>query len=382
VIGNQLQALALTWVVLEEFGSGLALGTILMASSIPGAVFMLFGGVLSDRLSPRRVMMFSNAARGIIVLIMSLLIFSDSLEQWHLYVLMVAFGTAGAFFAPAMMSMIPLLVGRKRLETANSLIMGTMQSTGLFGPAVAGFLLSKISTAAVMGIDSITFFFATVTLMFMKGVITTTRGKESETGKKESALTSLKEGFKYAWQQPGIRGLVPLMAMMSFCFGGTMKVGIVTRIYEIDPEATSLGIIMTVSAAAGLTGSLLAGIIRLRRRGMVMLGMATVVSIGLVLFSWANDIVSIMLLAGLMALMYSATHIIIITWVQRVVREDMLGRVMSFVMFASAGTGPISFAIAGWLMDVHSIILFSGAGALMFLTVLISFFNRGIRTID
>ncbi len=62
VFGNHFEALALTWVILDILKApGLALGTVMMASAIPRAVFMLFGGVLSDRLSPRLVMLVSNA---------------------------------------------------------------------------------------------------------------------------------------------------------------------------------------------------------------------------------------------------------------------------------------------------------------------------------
>ena len=382
MMGNQFQAIALTWVVLEELGSGLALGTILMAASIPRAVFMLAGGVVSDRLSPRKVMLFSNASRCIIVLVLALLIFSHQLEQWHLYLIMVAFGTVGAFYLPSMMSMIPVLIGRDRLETANSLVMGTMQFSSLVGPALAGIVVAAAGTAMAMSIDSATFAVATITLLLMKGIAGTAKKPKSDTEEQGNPLQNLKEGLKYAWQQPAIRGLLPLIMVVNFCFSGPVTVGLAARIHEISGEATSLGVVMTVIGGAGLFGSLLAGALKLKKRGLILLGLIGLLGVSLVVIGWANSIMAIALIAGLMGLASGLINVMMITWLQRISRPDMLGRVMSLDLFASAGLQPLSLALTGWLVDINSTLLFVGAGALTLLVTLVSFGNRQIRGID
>ena len=142
VFGNFFMLIALAWVVLEATGSGLALGTVMMAAAIPRAVFMLFGGVVSDRLSPRLVMLVSNTAQGVLVALLAFLVFAGTVELWHLYILMVIFGIVGAFFLPAMMTMIPRLVSKDRLEAANSLVIATSQLSAFIGPASAGFVVA------------------------------------------------------------------------------------------------------------------------------------------------------------------------------------------------------------------------------------------------
>jgi MFS family permease len=116
ILGDQFYFIALTWLTLQLTGSGLALGTVLMAAAIPRAIFMLVGGVLSDKASPRNLMMASNAIRALLVGLFTALVFLGTTQLWHLYVLSVAFGTVDAFFYPASRAIIPKLVDKDELK--------------------------------------------------------------------------------------------------------------------------------------------------------------------------------------------------------------------------------------------------------------------------
>jgi MFS family permease len=100
IAGTQLHMVALPWVVLQLTGSGLALGTVMMASAAPRALLMLFGGVATDRYSPRAIMIGSNVGRGILVALLALLVATARLELWHLYGIVLLFGAADAFSIP------------------------------------------------------------------------------------------------------------------------------------------------------------------------------------------------------------------------------------------------------------------------------------------
>src|SRR5205807_1449549 len=82
-------------------GSAVAMGTILMAGAIPRAVLMLMGGVLTDRVSPRKIMMATASARTACVTMIGVLVWLRLVHTWELYALAVAFGVADAFAAPA-----------------------------------------------------------------------------------------------------------------------------------------------------------------------------------------------------------------------------------------------------------------------------------------
>jgi len=388
VFGNRFQGIALAWLILEELGSGLVLGTVMMAAAIPFAVFMLFGGVLSDRLSPRRVMLISNASRCILVAVLASIVFARAIELWHVYVFAVTFGFVGAFFLPAMMAMIPRVVGRERLEASNSLVQGSMHLSGLVGPALAGVVVAVVGTAAALGVDAATFAFATVTLWLMKPVNHLTE-PAAEGGalparpvKPGSALTDITNGLRYAWGHAEIRALLPAIVVMNLSFVGPITVGLVSQIHSLTGKATALGTVVAVAGGAALVGSLLAGTIKLGHRGILMIVANAVLGAGFILLGLARSVLSISLLLGVVGILNGFVNIKVIAWLQGATRPDMLARVMSLVMFASAGLQPVSFALAGTLVDLNPTLMFAGAGGLMMVTCFYLAACRAVRTID
>jgi len=393
VFGTQFHALAMTWVILDILKApGLALGTIMMASAIPRALFMLFGGVLSDRMSPRRVMLVSNASQCVIVAGLTFLVFAHTrevytLEMWQLYILSVIFGTVGAFFLPAIMTLIPRLLGKGKLEAGNALVMGTAQLSGLVGPAAAGVLVATIGTAPAFGVDAATFAFATVTLLLMRELSLQPQpglhGESSvQSAKKNSALTDIRNGFIYVLSQPTIRALLPVLAIANLCIAGPIGVGLPVLIHKLTGEAVALGIVMAVAGGGGLFGTLLAGSFKLRHRGILLIAIFIISGTCLALLGLAPNTLSISLLVGAAAFGSGVANVMLIAWFQGVTRPDMLGRVMSLIMFASAGLAPLSLALGGWLVDLNHTLMFAGAGGLIVLTGFYLAANRTVRAID
>src|SRR5215472_10100972 len=93
-LGDQFYIVALPWLILQQTGSAVAMGGVMMAGSIPRALLMLLGGVVSDRISARKIMMTTATARTICVAAIGFLIWSHALHVWELYALAVAFGVA------------------------------------------------------------------------------------------------------------------------------------------------------------------------------------------------------------------------------------------------------------------------------------------------
>src|SRR5205085_1330462 len=84
LLGDQFYLVALPWLVLQQTGSAVAMGTILMAGAIPRAVLMLMGGVLTDRISPRKIMVGTASARAACVTAIGLLVWLELLQTWEL----------------------------------------------------------------------------------------------------------------------------------------------------------------------------------------------------------------------------------------------------------------------------------------------------------
>src|SRR3954470_8958592 len=106
-LGDQFALIALPWLALVLTGSALALGSVLALMAVPRAALMVVGGAYTDRLSPRRVMLLSNAVRFAAVGLLGATVVAGVAQLWMLYVFALAFGIADAFFFPAVAAIVP-----------------------------------------------------------------------------------------------------------------------------------------------------------------------------------------------------------------------------------------------------------------------------------
>lgn len=390
LVGDQFHFVALAWLTLQLTGSGLALGTVLMAASIPRAAFMLVGGAMSDRLSPRTLMLVSNAARGVLVAAITGLVLFEAIQLWHLYVLAVIFGLVDAFFHPAFMTIVPMLVEKDRLEASNALLRGTAQLSILIGPAPAGFLISAAGMAVAFGVDAVTFFIATAALWLMKGInwpAAVPQGDKREAVESiepNGLVSAIRQGLRYAWSDPVMRAILFIVAAVDFSFVGPFNVGLAALAdHRFVGGATAFGTMLSMWGGGALLGALVAGSIgQPRHRGKLLLGVAGALGVGLSLLGFAPNVVLASTIIGAMGLGSGFVNVVMIAWLQARTDPQMLGRVMSLVMLASLGLAPISFALAGALVDLHATLMFAAGGAIVLIATALSAANRAVRTVD
>ena len=107
LFGDQFYLVALPWIVLQITGSGIVLASLMTMVALPRTLFILVGGAVSDRLSPRKVMIATASCRATFVTLVALLIWLRMLHLWELYLLSAAFGFADAFAFPAFQAFLP-----------------------------------------------------------------------------------------------------------------------------------------------------------------------------------------------------------------------------------------------------------------------------------
>jgi MFS family permease len=390
LLGDQFHFVALAWLTLQLTGSGLALGTVLMAASIPRAVFMLVGGAMSDRFSPRMLMLVSNAARALLVATITGLILLEAIQLWHLYVLAVVFGLVDAFFHPAFMTIVPTLVEKDQLEASNALLEGTAQLSVLVGPAPAGFLISAVSITAAFAVDAATFAFATLTLWLMRGASQQTQapqergGATSELAGSNGLAASIREGLRYAWGDPVIRAILFVVAAIDFSFVGPFNVGLASLAdHRFTGGAVAFGTMLSMWGGGALLGTLVAGSIgQPRHRGRWLLGVTAALGVGLSLVGIVPNLVLAWVVIGAMGVASGFVNVVFIAWLQGRTDPPMLGRVMSLVMLASLGLAPLSYAIAGAMADLHATTMFVAAGAIVLIAAIFAATSQAVRSID
>ncbi len=392
LMGDQFQFIALPWLVLKLTGDGFAIGTVMAIAGIPRALFMLVGGALTDRFSPRRVMLFSNLMRMALVLGLALMVLSGTISLWMVYLFALGFGLADAFFYPAQSSIIPHIVENEQFQLANSITQGTAQISLFAGPVLAGGLIAALSQSSAPGgslegvglaliFDALTFLVSVATLWAMR-----VEGENAHEGEVENVLGAIGEGLRYVWDDTVLRTIFFLIAAADFLVVGPIDVGIpLLADTRLAGGAAAYGIIMSAFGAGSLIGIGLAGVLprpSARVLGTVLLVVWSFVGFAMVPLGLISNTA---IIAGLMLVAGAANFyvmIVFMTWLQERVPEMMLGRVMSLMMFFSAGLLPISMALSGVLLDLSIGWVFGVAGLLMAAMALLSLLNPPVRLME
>jgi len=389
LLGDQFYLIALPWLVLSLTGNALAVGTVLATAGIPRALFMLVGGALTDRFTPRRLMINSNLARMILTGSLAALVWSDLIQIWMLYAFALCFGIADAFFFPAQTSIVPHLVGKDQLQAGNTLIQGTATLSVFVGPVLAGLLVSWLdggathSTSGIafaIAIDSLSFLASISMLSLMKIENVSTRAKQSQGG----VFASIREGLLYVWNDATLKIVFPITMGLNILINGPFAVGIPVVARTRFPEgAAAFGLIMSLFGGGALLGIGLAGALpKLSNKvlGTVSLSVLSLMGIGLVVIGVAPTMYIAAAAALIMGTANGYANINLITWLQQKAAPEMIGRVMSLMMFAAVGLNPVSTVLAGALIGINVTVLLICAGLLMTLFTLSAAFSPAVRT--
>ena len=341
--GDQFYLVALPWVVLQITGSAVAMGTILMTAAIPRAVLMLMGGAVTDRFSPRRILMMTATTRTIVVGAVGALLWWDVVQIWHLYLLGFAFGVADAFSMPAGSTFMPSLIPRDQLVRANALMQTTAQVTTIVGPAPAGLVISNLGAAWAFILDAISFLFVIAALWTLPDP---QRGRAQ---KKPPMWDSVREGITYVRQDSALSALMLLAAMLNVCISGPLSVGLAYLAKLKFGSPAAFGFAISSLAAGGLLGALAAGLVKIRRRGLLLLGASAAIGACLAIIGFLDHLAAICVVLVTMAVCAAVTNIHLASWVQGRVDPAIRGRVVSVLMLSAIGLQPVSLAAAGVL---------------------------------
>jgi MFS family permease len=375
--GDQFFLVALPWLILQLTGSGAVLGGVMMVQAIPRAALMLIGGAVTDRISPRKIMILTAACRTLLVAILAALVWTHHVDVWQLYVLSFFFGVADAFAAPAAQTLLPSLVGPAQLPAANALSQGTQQVAMLTVPAPAGIIIAAFGVAAAFSIDAVSFLFIIAALLMLRDP-----PRVASAASRSNIVKSILEGLRYVKNDVALRTLLLVAAVLNFCISGPLSVGLAFVAKSKFGSPTAYGILVSAVAAGSLVGLLLAATRQQRKRGWLLLVVSVVVGICTASIGFLNQVWSLLPILFVMSASAGFLNVHLLAWFQQRVDRAMLGRVMSVLMFASLGLMPLSLAAAGVAIQWNPSGMFAGAGVLVLVVAFIAALQRPVREID
>ena len=374
--GTAMAPVALAFAVLDLSGSAAALGVVLAARTLPMVLFLLVGGVVSDRFSRSTVMRTSNVLSGLTQATVAALVISGRAELWMLVALEAANGTVAAFSMPAMESVVPQLAPRSHLQQANALLSFSRAGLSVLGPTVAALLVASAGAGWALALDALSWL---VAAMLLGRVRIPAPGPSGGAG--TGMLRDLREGWTaftgHTWLWVVVAGFGVLNAIHAgawFTLGPALAretFGVRGWGYVLSAESVGLLAMTLVMLRVRVRRPLRAG----------MLGMA-LFAVPLLTLGLRPEVAALMLAAFLAG---AGTEVFGIGWsvaMQENVDEAVLARVYSYDALGSLVAIPLGQIVYGPLGDAfgyRDVLVVSGVVYLLVVAAVLC--ARPVRTL-
>ncbi|MED7949714.1 MFS transporter [Streptomyces sp. BE303] len=339
----------------------------------PFAGLVLFGGVLADRFTARRLMIAADLANLVAHVLLALLFLHGIDHLWQLYTLLVAAGTANAMFQPGSASTVPLVA--RDVQGANGILRTSEALTGLGGPALAGVLVGFGATGWVMALSAVAYGTSAVCLAALR--LGAVPAPPSGGGLWHNLAVGWREFRARTWLW-GVIVIWMVFAVLSWGPQLTVAAGVVVPEYG----ASAFGLLNAALGAGTVAGGLLA--IRYKPRRPLAAGAVAITTyplypLGIVLgwpvWALAAAQVAVGVGIGVWGVMWA-------TSVQTQVPGEVLNRVHAYEVAGSVGMYPIGSALAGPAVDAFGTdrVLLVGV-VVAFLTAVALLLTRPVRTL-
>jgi MFS family permease len=375
-LGSMMASIALTFAVLDLTDSASALGQVLAARTVPMVIFLLFGGVIADRFPRTLILQLSNLLSAATQGLVAYLVISGQAELWMIIVLEIANGTVSAVSFPAMSSMVPQLVRRDQLQSANALLSLSRGGLTIVGPTIGALLVVTVGSGWALAVDALTWFVAAVLMLPMKIPARAPRAERTST------MVELREGWTLfrttTWLWVVVLAFSALNMIHTgawFTLGPAVAKGTIGEQgwgFVLSAESVGL-VLMTVV------------LLRVRMRRPLLYGMlgCSLMAVPMVVLGIEPHLVLLIattLVAG------AGIEVFSIAWnlaMQENIEDDMLSRAYSYDAlgsFVAMPVGQLLYGPLGEAFGYREVLLWSGVAYAAIALLTLS--SRSVRTME
>jgi len=344
--GTWMQAVAQGWLVLSLTNSPFWLGFDGFMSTIPGLLFTLAGGVFADLMDRRKLLIYTQVVAGLAALTLGILVATHVVQVWMILGLSFVTGCCLAIAGPSYMALVFDLVGREDLSNAVALNSTQFQLARVLGPVFAGVGFKLFGLAGCFFANAVSF---VAVVSGLKMVRFERPESPSRSMKDKGAfIQDLIEGFRYVGGRPRVSILLMISAVTSL-FGApyiSMTPVFARDVFHLGE--TGLALLMGTAGAGALVGALfLAYLGDFRHKGWFVLGGDLAFAVCLICFSLSTRITVSLVFLFLLGFGIVCSVAVSNMLLQKLVSNEMRGRVMSMFMLSFIGAMPIGNLVAG-----------------------------------
>jgi len=347
IIGSWMQATAQGFLVYELTQSAAFLGIVGFASGVPSWLFTLFGGVVADRVSRRKMLIIAQSAMMLLAFLLAFLVFTNLVQPWHVVVLAFLLGVANAFDAPARQAFVVELVGRADMTNAIALNSSIFNIGTVIGPAIAGLIYGWLGPAWCFTINGISYFAVIGALLLMRLASSPKQPKI-----RRHVLPELMVGIRFAFGNSNIRTLMIVVAAVSIFGMGLMTLIPAWASAVLQGDVRTNGWLLSARGVGSLIAALMIAYLGSRNvRGKIWAVGSLVLPMALIVFALYKELpvslIMLVILGWAFMAVVNTTNAMIQSWVP----DELRGRVMSVHVWVFMGSLPIGSLLAGAMAE-------------------------------
>jgi MFS family permease len=340
--GTWMQSIAQAWLVLQITGSGVALGVTVALQFTPVLLVGAWGGLVADRVDKRRLLVGTQAAAGVLALLLGAVTALGVVQLWMIFVLALGLGAVNAVDNPARRAFVVEMVGTEHVSNAVSLSSAMFMAARVIGPAIAGLVIAGLGVSWCFFANGVSYSAAVLAFMAM-------REKEffavEPVPKRKGQL---REGLRYAWSTPALRLVLVLTAVIgTLAFNFQVVLPLLAK-ETFSGGAETLGVLYAFMSIGSVIGALVSAHEAQATRRFV-LGAALAFGAALVVAAFAPTLgieLLVLVPVGAAGIAFTAMSNGVL---QTECAPEMRGRVAALFTVAFLGSTPIGGPIIGWV---------------------------------
>ncbi len=345
-LGDRIHTLAVIWLVYSWYNSGGAVGLVLIASTLPAFLISPLAGNLLDKYDRRKIMIICDYVRSAFVLSLAVFGYLDMLNLPLIIFFTIIISIGAAFFNPATMSIMPSIVEKDELTQANAFYQLSVNASGALGFMLGSGLIALIGVSTAFLINGVSFLLSAFFILRMVY-------EHIPVKIKTNFLADFKDGWEITKSIPLIIKLFGPIIIINFFLSALFILIPVFAEGVFKQGSAGLGVMMT-----GLTLGMFAGALMMSGKWVkiktlkLILPATLFIGIAFMIMSFYEDYYLYIALFALIGMMINLSNIALMALFQKVVPNEVRGKVFGLLTSASVSAQPISYGIMGLITDL------------------------------
>lgn len=370
---DSMDNVIVTLLVIHLTGSSLNAGILLAVTTIPGILFSLVGGTLSDIKSKKKILSLMTGLQSLLLLILALLMRTGHLSFAVLCVFLFVLESFSRLYSPAFTSAMVNIVSKQKYKQAVSLLATVGSMVQMVGNALAAVFVSLIGYMPTLLINSASYF---VSAIFSSKLNIKSIDDDSRRIRIADVLQEAKLGLEYAMRQGRIKHIIALVALLNFILAwfDVALPFLLTESLKVPFEF--LGYVKAASTLMFVLAGFMMSQKKVKNTDKVIAASLSVLGISVITMSFAKVMLLSVFLWGAAAFFRTVASLLLMSELAVASDEKMIGRVMGFFMLITSVSMFLSRLLSGVLVDcLGASMTFLLAGSVFLALGMISF-NR------